>query len=105
MAAVLKDVAEAPPYRYSGGGYWEAMHGAMSGIFEIRVDGPRRHHYRLFCVIDTEAKGAERPYLVVIAGLDKPFKTTFDERDYERVRSLRDEYFARNPRSLETRAS
>ncbi len=28
-------------------GYWEAMKGDMSGWFEVRVDGPRRHHYRL----------------------------------------------------------
>jgi hypothetical protein len=46
MKAVLMAVAAAPPPAFSGGGKWEAMHGDMSGFFEIRVDGPQRHHYR-----------------------------------------------------------
>ncbi len=29
--AVLTAVAGSPPNRFSGGGYWEAMHGDMSG--------------------------------------------------------------------------
>lgn len=48
--AVLIEVAKAPPKRFAGGGYWEAMHGDMSGWFEVRVDGPKRTHYRLFCL-------------------------------------------------------
>ena len=32
--AVLIEVAKAPPKRFAGGGYWEAMHGDMSGWFE-----------------------------------------------------------------------
>ena len=55
--AVLVAVATAPPKRFAGGGYWEAMKGAMSGWFEVRIDGPKRHHYRLFCLLDYEAKG------------------------------------------------
>ena len=31
--------------RFAGGGYWEAMKGEMTGWFELRVDGPGRHHY------------------------------------------------------------
>lgn len=50
MVAVLHAVAEAPPPAYSGGGYWEAMHDDMSGYFEVRMDGPSRTHYRLFCL-------------------------------------------------------
>ena len=45
-------VAAAPPKRFAGGGYWEAMKGDMTGWFEVGVDGPRRHHYRLFCRLD-----------------------------------------------------
>ena len=30
LIAVLDDVADAPPPRYSGGGRWEAMHGGMA---------------------------------------------------------------------------
>ncbi|HEV7384425.1 MAG TPA: HEPN domain-containing protein [Phenylobacterium sp.] len=44
MAAVLTQVAAAPPKRFAGGGYWEAMKDAMTGWFEVRVDGPGRHH-------------------------------------------------------------
>jgi len=52
MNAVLIAVASAAPKRFSGGGYWEAMKGRMAGWFEVRVDGPKRHHYRLFCRLD-----------------------------------------------------
>lgn len=100
MRAVLAQVAAAPPKRFAGGGYWEAMKGAMSGWFEVRVDGPSRHHYRLFCRLDYEAAERAKPLLVVIAGLDKPFKTTLSDADYAGVRALGDEYLARNPRSV-----
>jgi hypothetical protein len=39
MLAVLEAVRLAPPPRFSGGGKWEAMHGAMGGYYEIRVTG------------------------------------------------------------------
>lgn len=100
FASVLQAVAAAPPHRFAGGGYWEAMHGDMAGWFEVRVDGPKRHHFRLFCLIDLEAIGYIKPLLVVVAGLDKPFRTTLTDRDYAWVRALGDEYHARNPRSL-----
>ncbi len=48
IVAVLDAVAAAPPPSFSGGGLWEAMHGEMKGFFEVRIDGPNRHHYRLF---------------------------------------------------------
>jgi hypothetical protein len=96
MRAVLVQVAAAPPKRFAGGGYWEAMKGTMTGWFEIRVDGPRRHHYRLFCRLDYAAQGLPKPLLVVICGLSKPFRTRLSEADYEHVR----EYLKRNPRSL-----
>jgi hypothetical protein len=40
IEAVLTAVADAPPPQFSGGGMWEAMHGDMSGYFEVRVGGP-----------------------------------------------------------------
>lgn len=100
MAAVLVAVAAAPPKRYSGGGYWEAMKGAMTGWFEVRVDGPSRHHYRLYCLLDYKGELAPKPMLVVIAGLDKPFRSELSEADYAGIRRLGDEYFSRNPRSI-----
>ena len=78
FVAILVAVAAAPPHRFAGG----------------------RHHYRLFCQIDVDADGFDRPLLVVIAGLDKPFRTTLAARDYAGVRALGAEYRARNPRSL-----
>lgn len=98
--AILIAVAKAPPKRFSGGDYWEAMHGDMTGWFEVRVDGPRRHHYRLYCLLDYDATERAKPMLVVITGLDKPFRTTLSEADYKDVRELGNEYRSRNPRSL-----
>jgi len=100
MYAVLVAVAAAPPKRFAGGGYWEAMKGDMSGWFEVRADGPKRHHYRLFCLLDYEAEGREKPLLVVVDGRDKPFRTTLADADYDAVRRLGEEYRRRNPRSL-----
>jgi len=100
MQAVLVAVAAAPPKRFSGGGYWEAMKKDMKGWFEVRVDGPNRHHYRLFCRLDYDAEERKKPLLVVIAGLDKPFRTRLTDKDYAHVRRLGEEYFSRNPRSI-----
>ncbi|GAA1144441.1 hypothetical protein [Ornithinicoccus hortensis] len=98
--AVLIAVATAPPKRFAGGGYWEAMQGEMTGWFEVRIDGPKRHHYRLFCLLDYEAKEKETPLLVVVDGRDKPFRTTLNAADYAAVRSMGEEYLKRNPRSI-----
>jgi hypothetical protein len=98
--AVLVAVATAPPKRFTGGGYWEAMKGELSGWFEVRVDGPGRHHYRLFCLLDYEADGRDKPLLVIVTGLDKPFRTEFADSDYARVRALGEECRKRNPRSV-----
>jgi hypothetical protein len=98
--AVLNAVAGAPPKRFAGGGAWEAMHGDMTGWFEARKDGPGRHHYRLFCLLDYEAQDQDKPLLVIIDGRDKPFRTELTSADYAAVRALGDEYWSQNPRSL-----
>jgi hypothetical protein len=96
--AVLDAVAKAPPHKFAGGGKWEAMHGEMSGLYEVRVDGPpNRTHYRLFCVLDSTAEGKD-PMLVVLDGDSKPFRTKMPAKVYQRVRDHRDEYFKRTPR-------
>jgi hypothetical protein len=102
MLAVVNAVAEAPPPQFSGGGKWEAMHGTMAGYYEIRVDGPKRRHYRLFCLLehDTKVLGLGGPSLVVLCGKDKPFRTVLSEADYADVRRHGDEYRARTPRSV-----
>jgi hypothetical protein len=76
------------------------MKGDMSSWFEVRVDGPKRHHYRLFRLLDYDAQGHDRPLLVVIDGGDKPFGTTLSDSDYTEVKALGEEYRARIPRSL-----
>ncbi len=103
MVAVLQAVAAAPPPAFSGGGYWESMHDEMKGWYEIRVDGPNRHHYRLFCLLEREGAkvGLGGPSIVIIAGKDKPFRTVLSEADYAQVRALGDEYRKREPRSVE----
>lgn len=100
MVAVLTAVAAAPPKRFAGGGYWEAMKGDMTGWFEVRVNGPQRRHFRLFCLLDYVAEVLERPLLVVIGGRDKSFRTELSAADYAAVRALGAEFLRRNPRSL-----
>lgn len=82
--AVLNAVADAPPPAFSGGGKWEAMRGAMAGIYEIRVQGGGRNH-RLFCVLD---RGADLggPSIVCVGGLSKPPREPANEREYRRIR-------------------
>lgn len=102
MLAVVNAVAAAPPPQFSGGGKWEAMHGEMAGYYEVRVDGPGRRHYRLFCLLERDGKmvGMGGPTLVLICGKDKPFRTVLSTRDYAEVRRLGSEYLARLPRSV-----
>ena len=104
MIAVVKAVADAPPPMFSGGGKWEAMHGEMSDYYEVRVDGPGRHHYRLFCVLERDGAelGLGGPSLVIITGKSKPFRTTLSKRDYAEVRALGDEY--RCPQAAQRRS-
>jgi Txe/YoeB family toxin of Txe-Axe toxin-antitoxin module len=102
MLAVVNAVADAPPPQFSGGGKWEAMHGEMAGYYEIRVDGPKRRHYRLFCLLERDggSVGLGGPSLALICGKDKPFRTVLSAQDYAEVRRLGSEYLARRPRSV-----
>ncbi len=104
IVAVVHAVANAPPPAFSGGGKWEAMHGKMGGVYEVRVDGASRHHYRLFCVL--ERNGADHglggPSLILVTGKDKPFQTNLSGDEYEEVLGLVREFQKRNPRSVLT---
>lgn len=102
IIAILDAVAAAPPPSFSGGGFWEAMHGDMGGMYEIRVPGPGRNLYRLFCILDREAPGLDGPTIAVITGLVKRDRTTFTPRQYRAVRALGDAYLASAPRSVAT---
>jgi hypothetical protein len=78
FAAVLDAVAAAPPPRFSGGGKWEAMHGTMSSWHEIRLTGPGREQFRLFCLPENGSptelarRGLQRPAIAAITGMRKP---------------------------------
>lgn len=105
--AVLEAVRAAPPPAFSGGGKWEAMHGTMSGYYEIRLTGPGRRHYRLFCLLEngTSKQLAERgfssPQIVVVNGMVKANATLFSEREYKRhVLKLGEDYLAQTPRRI-----
>lgn len=100
LEAVLSAVADAPPPSFSGGGMWEAMHGDMAGYYEVRVTGPGREHFRLFCLLDRNGPGLERPAIVVLTGMRKPNATLFSDADYTRVRALGNAYKATNPRRI-----
>jgi hypothetical protein len=104
--AVLDAVAAAPPPRFSGGGKWEAMHGTMTGWHEIRLTGPGREQFRLFCPLENaddeelHRRGLRKPAIAVIAGMRKPWRTKFSKRDYTRVRKLGDEHRRNHPRRI-----
>ena len=105
--AVLEAVRAAPPPAFSGGGKWEAMHGSMSGYYEIRLTGPGRRHYRLFCILDNGSpeqlaeRGYSTPQIVVINGMVKANATLFSDREYKKhVRAHGEAYLAELPRRI-----
>ncbi len=106
ILAVLDAVAAAPPPSFSGGGKWETMHGNMGGYYEIRVTGPGREQFRLFCLLENadehilSARGLRGPAIAVITGMRKKTGTVFRERDYTKVRQLGSEHAAQNPRRI-----
>lgn len=108
FTAVLDAVAAAPPPRFSGGGKWEAMHGTMAGWHEIRLTGPGREQFRLFCLLENAGdeellrRGLTKPAVAVITGMRKPWRTKFSERDYRRVRRLGEEHKRSHPRRIAT---
>jgi hypothetical protein len=102
MQAVLEAVAAAPPPAFSGGGMWKAMHDDMAGFYEVRVMGPGKRLYRLFCVLERDAPGLGGPSVVAITGLSKANERAFTRKDYTGVRALGAEYRGRSPRSVLT---
>lgn len=91
IQAVLEAVAAAPPPAYSGGGKWEAMHDAMAGFYEVRVQGGGANH-RLFCLLERNADDLGGPSIVCVDGLSKPVRTAADPRDYKRIKQYGDEF-------------
>jgi hypothetical protein len=106
ILAVLDAVAAAPPPAFSGGGKWEAMHGDMGGYYEIRVTGPGREQFRLFCMLENAnertltARGLPGPAIAMITGMRKRTRTLFSDRDYAKVRHLGSDHTAQTPRRI-----
>jgi hypothetical protein len=106
ILAVLDAVAAAPPPSFSGGGKWEAMHGDMGGYYEIRVTGPGREQFRLFCLLENaeertlSARGLRGPAIAVITEMRKKTGTVFSDRDYTKVRRLGSDHIAQTPRRI-----
>ncbi len=100
LTSILAAVAVAPPGRFAGGGYWEAMHGQMRGFYEIRADF-QKMHYRMICLLDYEAIESSGPLLVIVAGLSKPIGTTIKSEIYADVKSAGLRYLTVNPRAIE----
>jgi hypothetical protein len=82
------------------------MHGVMGGWHEIRLTGPGREQFRLFCLLENGTggeltrRGLPRPAIAVITGMRKPWRTPFSECDYLRVRELGDEHRRNYPRRI-----
>ena len=102
FVAVLKAVADAPPPAFAGGGKWEVMHDDMAGVYEVRVDGPARRHYRLFCLLERDGAklGLGGSSIVVLTGKSKAFRTTLSKSDYAEVRQFVVRYRSQTPRRV-----
>lgn len=89
--AILDSVAKAPPPAFSGGGKWEAMHGEMAGIYEIRIAGGGSNH-RLFCLLVRSSASLGGSSIICLGGLSKPPRKAAQPRDYARIRRYADEF-------------
>ncbi len=104
--AVLDAVAAAPAPQFSGGGKWEAMHGEMTGYHEIRLTGPNREQFRLFCMLENgtddelRERGLIRPAIAVLDGRRKPHRTTLSAADYRAVKKLGEDHKRQYPRRI-----
>jgi hypothetical protein len=84
------------------------MHGMMGGWYEVRLTGPGREQFRLFCLLENGSGeelarlGLSRPAIAVITGMRKPWRAVFSERDYQRVRELGGEHRQNCPRRIAT---
>jgi hypothetical protein len=83
------------------------MHRQHGGYYEIRLTGPGREQFRLFCLLENAAPAELRrrelkaPSIVVINGMRKRHRTTFTDRDYRKhVRALGEDHLANVPRRL-----
>jgi hypothetical protein len=84
--AIVTAVRSAPLGSFSGGGYREAMHGEMRGLFEIRYRGKRPWLNRFFCSVNGELR-----QITILAGVRKKDGEAISPRTYAEIRALADE--------------
>lgn len=78
----------------------------MAGYYEARATGPDREQFRLFCILENadepelSRRGLDRPAIAVITGLRKPWRTKFNVRDYQAVRTLGADHRSNYPRRI-----
>lgn len=84
--AIVTAVRSVPLGSFSGGGYWEAMHGEMRGLFEIRYRGKRPWLNRFFCSVN-----GELGRISILAGVRKKDGEVISPRTYAEIRALSDE--------------
>lgn len=89
IVAVIRAVRDAPPTAFAGGGMWEAMHGSMTGLHEVRIRNGRQLH-RLFCLLDRDHPVG--PVLVMLDGMTKSVGAAFDMHDDGNILQLRQQY-------------
>jgi len=62
----------------------------VGGYYEVRVTGPGRRHYRLFCLLDNGTadelaqRGFSEPRIAVINGMVKHHMTEFTDAEYRK---------------------
>ena len=100
LLTTLVEISKAPPYKFRGGGLWEAMKGSMTGWFEVRISSGKTNHYRVYCVLDEKALNFSESLLVVVDGRTKKYLTTLSPSEYEKIRRLGESYFSVNPRLI-----
>jgi hypothetical protein len=100
IIATVKGGGRGSPSAVRG---WRAVAGDAwfhEGLPQVRVTGPGRRRYRMFCILERNAPGLGGPSVVLITGMDKPPGSGFSEADYARVRTLGREFPSRTRRSV-----
>jgi hypothetical protein len=84
------------------------MKGDMAGYYEVRVTGPGREQFRLFCVLENadekglKERGFAAPQIAVITGMRKPSGKVFKDREYRSVKDCGNDYLTTVPRRIAT---
>jgi hypothetical protein len=79
-----------------------------TGFYEIRLNGPGREQYRLFCVLENGTdeelvgRGLVKPAIAVIDGRRKAWRTTLSAGDYWAVSKLGEDHRSQHPRRIAT---